>query len=289
MLAVSVRSLSKTFGPLTVLQSIDLDVPTGSIYGLLGLNGAGKTTLLRILMGFLRPTGGSGEVLSLPLGRLEGIDRARVAYVPEQPVLYSSMRVGELLRFVRSVHPRWDQAAAERYMETFRLPLDRKVAALSVGMRSQLALSVALSTRPQLLVLDEPASGLDPLHRRRYLQVLLEECAVPERTVLLTSQDLELVERMCDHVALIHEGRVQFAGPVEEVLGREKRLRVTAGESARETLAALSGVRSLRPEAHGFLLSGAADPSSVQSVAGVTGVQVFALSIADLFWSYVED
>lgn len=288
MPAVSLRHLTKRFGRLTVLDGIDLEVPEGSIYGLLGLNGAGKTTLLRILMGFLHPGGGEGTVLGRPLGKLTAGDRARIAYVPDRPVFYENMRLGDLLRFVGALHPRWDANAARRYVDAFELPLERKVGALSTGMRTQFGLALALSTQPELLILDEPASGLDPVHRRRYLQVLLEASAEPGRTVLLTSQDLGLVEQTCDHFALIHERRIQVAGPITEILESQRRMVVQAPPATGDALRALPGVRQVRDGSHGFLVTGTALPEEVRRVSGVRTVQAEGLSLEDLFWSYVQ-
>ena len=289
MSAVSLEGLRKNFGSVQMLDGIDLEVPAGSIYGLLGLNGAGKTTLLRLLMGFLHPSGGSGSVLGHPLGRLDATVRARMAYVPEHPAFYPGMRVGELLRFVAALHPRWDADAAARYLDAFDLPVGRRVGALSTGMRTQLALGVALATQPELLILDEPASGLDPVHRRRYLQVLLEAGAAPDRTVLLTSQDLGLVERTCDHFALIHGRSIQVSGPMAEILDAERRLLISAEPEVYEALRALSGVRTVRAEAHGFLVTGAVDAEAVRTIAGVSDMQEQGISLEELFWSYVED
>lgn len=288
MPAVEIAHLTKRFGTLSVLDGIDLDVPAGSIFSLLGLNGAGKTTLLRILLGFVRPSGGNASILGRPLGRLSQAERARIAYVPETMALYESMGVAELARFIADLHPHWDQAAAHRYMDAFDLPPARRVGALSRGMRTQLQLALALATQPELLLIDEPAAGLDPVHRRRYLQVLLEACAVPERTVLITSQDLGLVERTCDHFALLHERRIQVAGPISEILDSERRLIVTAPAGAGAALSALAGVRQVRAEAHGFLVTGSIGPEEVRTVAGVVQVQSIGLSLEELFWSYVE-
>lgn len=289
MPAISLRGLSKRFGSVTVLEGIDLEVPSGSIYGLLGLNGAGKTTLLRLLMGFLRPSGGEGELLGRPLGAAVPAQRARLGYIPEAPALDGRLRVGELCAFVRSLQPRWDPDAARRYLEMFRLPADRRVAALSAGMRSQLALALALAGQPELLLIDEPAAGLDPVHRRRYLQLLLEEGAVPGRTIVLASQDLALVERACDHVALLHDRRIQVAGSMEEVVHAQARLRVLAPPAAEAALTALPGARLVMREGHGFLVTGAIAPADVRRIAGVSGVQAFTLSLEDLFWSYVAE
>ncbi len=288
MQAISLKHLSKRFGGVTVLADLDLEVPAGSIFGLLGLNGAGKTTLMRLLMGFLHPSGGEGTLLGQPLGRLDAANRARVAFVPERPALYESMRVGEVLRFVGALHPRWDKGLMQRYLDVFEVPRQRRVGALSTGMRTQLALALALATQPDLLILDEPASGLDPVHRRRYLQVLLEATAVPERTVLLTSQDLGLVERTCDHFALIHDRRIQVAGPITEILDAERQIIVSAPPAAREALAGLAGVRRLRDEAHGFIVTGRVAPDAVRQLAGVTALQVQGISLEELFWSYVD-
>jgi len=289
LLAVELDNLQKRFGSVTALNGVTLQVPVGSIYGLLGVNGAGKSTLLRLLMGFLHASGGSGTLLGRPLGQLTGPERARLAFVSERAGLYDSMTVAGLYAFVRGLQPRWDAAAAQRYLELFRLPAQRRVRDLSFGMRSQLALAVALAGRPDLLLIDEPAAGLDPVHRRRYLQLLLEDSASTERTVLLASHDLALVERACDHVALLHGGRVAVAGPMEEVLGAEKRVRVAAPAAALAALHGVAGVRKVQPEGHGFLVTGRVDPAALRALSGVSLVQAFDLSLEELFWSYVED
>jgi ABC-2 type transport system ATP-binding protein len=286
MSAVRAEGLFKRRGRAEVLRGVDLEVPEGSITAVIGPNGAGKTTLLRTLLGLQRPDGGTASVLGRPSDRLGAPDRARIAYVPEHPILVPGMRVHELLRFVAAVHPRWDAAAARRYLDRFHLRAEAPVSHLSPGLRSLLALAVALATRPDLLLLDEPASGLDPVMRRRYLQLLVEEASA-ERTVVLASQDLPLVERLSDRIALLHEGRIQVAGPLDAVLQAERRLRIAAAPDVGPAIAAVPGVRTLEPDGRGFVATGPVSAQAVRALAKVRAVQDEPLTLEELFWSYV--
>jgi len=282
--------LAKRRGSAEVLGGVDLRVPEGSVTAVIGANGAGKTTLLRILVGLQRPTAGTCTVLGCAPDRWQPADRQRVAYIAQRPAFLAGVRVGDLLRVAADLHPRWDASAAARSLERFAIGPRLAVATLSPGMRALLALAIALATGPDLLVLDEPAAGLDPVMRRRYLQALLDGATGERRTVLLASQDLALVERLCDRIALLHRGRIQVAGPLDGVLADQHRLRVGGGPSLRPTLGAVAGVRRLEAVGgRGFVLTGTATADDVRSIEGVGAVQDEPLTLEELFWSYVAD
>ncbi len=292
-LAVSLSGIVKRYGSRTGLDGLDLQVERSSFHTLLGANGSGKTTTLRILLGFIRPEAGQGSVLGFPLGPgFPPVDlKARIGYVPERFSLYENMTARETLAFVRGLNRRWDPKAEKRYVDLFSLPLDVTVRHMSTGVRAQLALTLAMSARPELLVLDEPTRGLDAAQRFRYLQALVEDCIEDGRTVLLSSHDLYQMERIADHVTILRGGKAVVAGPLDHVKETEKRVRV-AGDVTSETLAGLPGARKVTTDIGGFLVFVSGDVeafrAAVSRLPGVVGVDVLDQSLEEVFLSYVE-
>ena len=292
-LAVSLRGIVKRYGGRTALDGLDLRVEKGSFHALLGPNGSGKTTTLRMIMGFIRPDSGQGTVLGYSFGPgFPPVDlKARIGYVPERFSLYESMTAGEILEFARDTNPRWDVEAEKRYVDLFGLRLDASVKHMSLGVRAQLALALAMGAKPELLILDEPTRGLDTLQRFRYLRALVEDCAEEGRTVLLSSHDLYQIERIADHVTILREGKAVVSGPVDEVKEREKRVRV-AGDVAPDVLAALPGVRKISRERGLTLLHVTGDlksfASALKATQGVTSFEILDQNLEEIFLSYVE-
>lgn len=292
-MAISLQGLTKRFGSCTALSQIDLEVPAGSFFALLGPNGAGKSTLFRCLMGLVRPDGGAGSVLGCPIGAgypPPGL-KARTGYVGQPPALYDAMTAEELIAFARGLHPRWDQATTDRYLELFAIPRRTRVRQMSSGTRSQLALTVVMGGDPELLILDEPTIGLDPYHRHQYLQVLLSDSLERGRTVLLSSHDLPQIERLADRVAILKDGRLVLAGAVDDLKQTEKRVRV-AGDADEQVLLAVPGVRRAVREGRGWLLYARGDDEALEAalrqVAAVKAVQVLSQSLEEIFLSYVS-
>jgi ABC-2 type transport system ATP-binding protein len=214
---VRVDDLTRRFGATLALDALSLRVPRGSVFGVVGANGAGKTTLIRHLLGLLRAHSGTVRVFDRdpvddPVGVL-----SKIGYLSEENDLPPWMRVRELLRFVRAFYPGWDDAYAEELRARFALDLSARVKELSRGQKARTGLLVALAYRPELLILDEPSTGLDPLARRDILAAVLRTVAEEGRTVLFSSHLLDEVERVSDHVALIDRGRVIVQGPLDEV------------------------------------------------------------------------
>jgi ABC-2 type transport system ATP-binding protein len=214
---VEIREVTRRFGDTVALDRVGLAVPRGSVFGLVGANGAGKTTLIRHVLGLLKAQAGSVRVFGRdPVADPAGV-LARVGYLSEENDLPAWMRVAELLRYSRAFYPRWDDAYAEELRQTFELPAAARVGTLSKGQRARVGLLVALAYRPELLVLDEPSSGLDPLVRRDILGAIIRTVADEGRTVLFSSHLLDEVERVSDHVALIHRGRVVFSAELDDL------------------------------------------------------------------------
>jgi ABC-2 type transport system ATP-binding protein len=216
---VDVQSLSRQFGATMALDAVNFSATQGRVHGLVGVNGAGKTTLIKHLLGLLRPTGGSVRVFGLdPVRDPVGVLR-RVGYLSEYRELPEWMRIDELLRYTQAYYPSWDVAYARELLDTFGLDVKRKVAGLSQGMRAQTGLVVAVAHRPDLLILDEPSSGLDAVVRQDILDAIVRTVADDGRTVIFSSHLLDEVERMSDHVTMIHEGKVVLNGSVEDIRG----------------------------------------------------------------------
>jgi ABC-2 type transport system ATP-binding protein len=212
---VEIREVTRRFAATVALDRVSLVVPRGAVFGLVGANGAGKTTLIRHVLGLLRAQAGSVRVLGRdPVADPAGV-LGRIGYLSEENDLPAWMRVAELLRYSQAFYPRWDVAYAEELREAFELSPGARVGGLSKGQRARVGLLIALAHRPELLVLDEPSSGLDPLVRRDILGAIIRTIADEGRTVLFSSHLLDEVERVSDHVALIHHGRVVFSAALD--------------------------------------------------------------------------
>jgi ABC-2 type transport system ATP-binding protein len=225
--AIRVENLGKRFGSVTALQGLDFDVPAGSIYGLLGPNGAGKTTTIKILMNLLTSSEGNAEVLGRWTEKLTWRDFQKIGYVSENQQLPEEMRVGELLDYLAPYYPTWDRALSEELQRQLDLPMDRRLKNLSRGMKMKAALLASLAFRPELIVLDEPFSGLDPVVREDFSRGLLSSVSESEWTVFLSSQDVEEVERLCDWVGIMAPGRLITSEPMEQLLRRFQRIEIT--------------------------------------------------------------
>jgi ABC-type multidrug transport system ATPase subunit len=223
--------VTKSYGSHVALRDVSLEVPPGVVFALLGENGAGKTTALKLLLGLEQPDEGRAEVLGRDSGR-EGLEiRRRVGYVSERPALYEWMTVAEIGWFTAGF---FDGAFLPRYRELiaqYDLPADRKLKALSKGMRAKVALSLALAHEPTLLVLDEPTSGLDTMVRREFLESMVD-LAGAGRTVLLSSHQIAEVERVADYVAIISHGRLVLVERVDALKEEIRELTVTLANGA---------------------------------------------------------
>ncbi len=218
--AVDVRQLSRSFRGRVALDQVDLQIPLGSVFGLVGLNGAGKTTLIRHLIGSFRAQVGVVRVLGLdPVTDYQSV-LAKIGYLTEEDSLPKWMRVGELVDFSRAVYHGWDNAYAARLLDDFGLSRNDKLSSLSKGLRARVGLLVAIAHRPELLILDEPSTGLDPLARRDILEAIIRTISDDGRTVLFSSHLLDEVDRVCDHVALMRDGRIVETASCDQLHNR---------------------------------------------------------------------
>lgn len=225
--AVETQHLRYRAGKDFALSDVNLRVPAGSIYGFLGPNGAGKTTTIRLVLGLLRADGGSITVLgqSMPHSYVDVL--ARVGYVPDRPHVHPSLTVGESMDLHAAFHHQWDTRWAAELQQQFRLSADQRVGALSKGETGKLMMLLALAQKPDLLVLDEPTDGLDPVVRRDVLEALLSYVSDQDATVLISSHLVHELERICDWIGVMDRGRLVAELPMEEFKNGIKRLHVS--------------------------------------------------------------
>jgi ABC-2 type transport system ATP-binding protein len=214
---IETEGLGKQYRKLWALTDCTLSIPAGHVVGLVGPNGAGKTTLLNLATGMLAPTTGTIEVLGgRPAAGPEQL--ARVGYLAQEAPVYVGLSVADHLRLGAHLNPGWDAALARRRIDQLDLDPGRKAGKLSGGQSAQLALTLALGKRPELLILDEPVASLDPLARREFLQDLMETVAEQQVSVVLSSHLISDLERVCDYLIVLVDSRVRVAGPVDELL-----------------------------------------------------------------------
>ena len=220
---IATEGLGKRYRKLWALTDCTLSIPAGHVVGLVGPNGAGKTTLLSLATGMLAPTTGTIEVLG---GRPAAgpAQLARVGYLAQEAPVYAGLSVADHLRLGAHLNPGWDAAMARHRIDLLDLDPGQKAGKLSGGQSAQLALTLALGKRPELLILDEPVASLDPLARREFLQDLMETVAEQQVSVVLSSHLISDLERVCDYVIVLVNSRVRIAGPVDELLGAHHRL-----------------------------------------------------------------
>ena len=214
---IDVSGLTRRFGDKTALDSVSLSMPRGAVYGLVGANGAGKTTLIRHILGLLRAQSGSVRVFGLdPVADPVAV-LSRIGYLSEENDLPPWMRVDELIRYTRAFYPAWDDVYAEALRQAFALDPAAKIKTLSKGQKARAGLLIALAHRPELLVLDEPSSGLDPIVRRDILGAVIRTIADEGRTVLFSSHLLQEVEQVADHVTMINRGKIVLSAALETI------------------------------------------------------------------------
>lgn len=206
--AIELQDVRKSFGQTEVLRGVSLAVEAGKTYAFLGRNGAGKTTTIRLMLGLLKRNSGAMQLLGLDPGSDPLALRDRIGYLAEDQTMYGWMRVEEIVRFVAPFYSRWDHSLAEQYLKEFELPLAAKIKNLSKGQNVRLGLVLALSHRPELVVLDDPALGLDPIMRKQFNRDLITHLQGEGRTVFYSSHLLYEVEPVADVVAILDGGRV---------------------------------------------------------------------------------
>jgi ABC-2 type transport system ATP-binding protein len=235
---LTAEGLSKRYGNIWALRDCSLSLPAGRVVGLVGPNGAGKTTLLHLALGLLEPTAGSIQVLGYAPREHEQEVLAHVGFVAQQRPLYKQFTVEQHVQLGARLNAQWDDARARERLRRYDIPLDRKIRTLSGGQQAQVSLTLALGKRPEVLLLDEPLANLDPLARQEFLRTLLVAATEEGITVLFSSHVVAELERFCDNLIILLEGRVRVAGDVDELIAAHQRLTSAAPSSTAGDVAA---------------------------------------------------
>ena len=282
MNVIETCGLARRYRRTWALRDCNLAIPAGHVVALVGPNGAGKTTLLNLAAGLLRPTTGHVTVLGSEYPGSEAA-RSRIGFVAQDAPLYGHLPAGDMLHLARNLNANWDDDGALARLADLGIPLDRKVRQLSGGQRAQLALTIALAKRPEVLILDEPLASLDPLARHDFMGSLMAVVAEDGLSVVFSSHVVSELERIADYLVVLNEGRLQLAGDVDALLSTHRVLTGPGGEMAIESQR-LSVVQAKQAAAQTHLLvrMPAADPAPVGWLSAPA-------SLEDLVLAYLRD
>jgi ABC-2 type transport system ATP-binding protein len=285
---IETSELRKQYGAVEALRGLNLQVPAGSIFGFLGRNGAGKTTTIKVLLGMARPASGEARLFGQPIDATDaGVAlRRRIGFVSDEKDLYDYMTVGEMIRFTRAFFPRWRTDLEQKYLRSFALPLERKVKALSRGMRTKLALLLALCRGAELLILDEPTAGLDPAMTEEVLQALVANAAGEEMTVFFSSHQIAEVDQIADRVAIIDQGRTIVAGALDDLRESFRRVNLVFDGDAPDAAFRSTGVERVRRKGRTLTVLSSAGAERIVDEARAlnpVSVDVVAVTLKEIF------
>ncbi len=296
--AIEIQDLVVSYGNKRAVDGLNLQVPRGAVYGFLGPNGAGKTTTIKALLGFRPANGGSARVLGYDIGTQSLEVRARVGYVSEVNSMYDYLTIPQTCAFCRQTSRRWNQAVVDRYITLFGLPPRARVGQLSKGMKSQLALSLALGSEPDLLILDEPTAGLDPVARHEFLNTLIRDIAAEGKTVFFSSHILSEVEAVADRVGIIRDGKLLVSDDLDHLKQTQRVLKLTYAEvpppAEIAALRALPGVARVEQEGRGVRVIARGDVDALAAQLQtrpypVRDLDSVNLNLEDLFLEYMKE
>lgn len=213
---ISVKGLTKSFGDYTALKDLDLNVDTGSVYGLIGINGSGKTTLIKQLTGIIKPD--AGEILFDGQMVYDNTElKQRIGFIPDELYFFGNYNLKSMASFYKGLFKNWNQERFEKMTEDFGLSMNGRINRFSKGMQKQAAFILTMSTMPDYLILDEPIDGLDPLMRKKLWGYILGDVAERQLTVLISSHNLRELEGICDAISILNKGKIQFEGKLDQL------------------------------------------------------------------------
>ncbi len=222
------QELNKVYGSKVILDNINLIVPRGSVFGLLGKNGAGKTTLIKAMLGLIQPSSGRIDLLGETPWLFSDRTKERIGYTPQSDQLYSWLTIGQLINYTASFYPKWNSKLVEKLMTEWEVSSQDRVGLLSEGQTQKVAIILALGHEPELLIFDEPVASLDPMARRQFLKTILEIVSDRDCTIFFSSHITPDLERVTDKVAILNKGQINFTGGLDVLKDEIKRLRITS-------------------------------------------------------------
>ena len=248
---ISVKNVSKSFGDVEALQKVNLNVNKGSIYGLVGSNGAGKTTLLKLLAGIYKQD--SGEVQIAGENVFENIKiKSETVFIPDSLYFFSQYTIDNMANYYKNIYPNWNNERYEKLIKIFNIDVNKKINSLSKGMQRQVAFWLALSTMPKVMILDEPLDGLDPVMRQKVKNLIIQDVADKEMTILISSHNLRELEDICDHIGILHKGNLILEKDLDELKADVHKIQVAFKDKVPEEL--LNNAHILHKEERGNVL-----------------------------------
>jgi ABC-2 type transport system ATP-binding protein len=280
-LAIETRDLVKRYGSVGAVDGLSLSVPRGAVYALVGRNGSGKTTTIRMLLDLSLPDAGTARVLGMECHAERVKVLERVGYVSDRPLL-GGWTGEQLVRFNRGFYPRWSDELVARYVRVFDIPMKQRFRNLSRGNQTKMWLMLALAQQPELLILDEPTAGLDPVVTDQLLRVLVEDVAAEGRTVFMSSHHLSEIERIADWVGMIDKGKLLLEAPMEELRARFRRIQV-AGVAEMAMPVAAMRVRRSGASTEYVVRDGAEEFVDALEREGATVLQSSPMNLSEIF------
>jgi ABC-2 type transport system ATP-binding protein len=277
--------VSRSFAGVPALRDLTLRVPRGGIYGFLGRNGSGKTTAIKILSGLIKPDGGSVRVLGRTPFEFTPEDRQRVGYMSEKQVLPANYKVGKLIAFCAQFYPRWDHDLVARLLARFRIDANAQIRNLSNGTQRQVAFILALAQRPELLILDEPASTLDTVARRELLDEILSLIREDDITVFISSHILSDIERVADHIGILVDGSLKVSEPLDDLKETIKQVRFYSFANGMDRFSLHGALRTQRSGNEMLVTGRFEDEAGIAQVAKEFGAQyeITSLPLEEIF------
>jgi len=282
-LAIHTEGLVKLFGKTRAVDGLDLKVPRGSVYGFLGRNGAGKTTTVKTLLGLLRPSAGSAQVLGYDIGRDLIAILERTGFVPENKMLFGTLTPAQIVHFNQGYFPKWSNQLVARYADLFEIPMQTPFSKLSLGNKTKVCHLMALCQGADLLILDEPSIGLDPVITDLLLRVLVEDHVSDGKTVFLSSHQLAEVERIADWVGIIDKGKLLLETRLEDVRQNYRLIRAAGDAAPAISSADLMAVQSSENFRSYLVTREAEDFAAMLRAKGMTILEILPVSLEEVF------
>ncbi|MGI6412390.1 MAG: ATP-binding cassette domain-containing protein [Syntrophomonadaceae bacterium] len=291
--AIDICKLTKSYEEIIAVHEISMSIPRGSIFGLIGPNGAGKSTLLQTLVGILLPDSGDVRILGKSIREFGPQVRQQVGYVPDIPHLYPFFTVNGMFTLGRKLYKNWDERKCRSLCDYFKIPTRKRVRNLSRGMKVRVALVLALSIRPEVLILDEPTAGLDPVARRAFLKAIIDEAAEEGTTILYSSHNLNDLEQTADHIGVINQGRLLFTSPLDELKNSIHKTQIlfSTDNIPAAALKSLPGVIEVTQQGKAYVITASGDRQAFRDALSALApaiVEPINLSLEDVFITYMK-
>lgn len=288
---ITVNGLRKAFEKAEVLKGVTLEIPAGSVVGLLGKNGSGKSTLIKCLLGLLRPTDGTVRVFGEDPWELSAESKSRLGYAAQEVSHYPWMRIRQVMEYTAAFYPNWDEVTARSLAEQWELPLNERVGPMSPGQQQKLSLVLAMGHRPDLLILDEPVASLDPSARREFLGTILDVASSRDRTVLFSTHITTDLERVADRVAILQDGLISYFDEMDALKESVKRLRIRSAKPLPSSFSVAGALRCRVSGQDALVAVAKLDESLIEELCSVwhAEVSVEDLSLEDIFLEMHHD